>query len=40
MRVRKLITVQDSFRALAPVVDITQAAWPFTPVDKGDENGF
>ena len=30
----------DSYLALAPVVDITQAAWPFTPVDQGDENSF
>ena len=30
----------DSYLALAPVVDITQAAWPFTPIDQGDEDSF
>ena len=31
---------QDAYVALAPVMGEYQVAWPFTPIDQGDENDF
>ena len=31
---------QDAYGALAPIIDQAQVAWPFTPIDLGDEDDF
>ena len=31
---------QSAYQALSPVIGEFQVAWPFAPIDQGDENNF